>query len=102
MHVELFTVNCHSLPLCNTLFPAPHHIFTSPTQQIVDLEANEASTDKDLLKAISTKAEKIITTLKGLIPEGASQLTEAIIKENVGNEVTQQWLARVAIAEGLL
>ena len=71
-------------------------------QQLVDLEANAASTDKDMLKLITAKADKIIKHLNSLIPEGESKLTEQIINANVGNEVMQQWLARVAIAEGLL
>lgn len=71
-------------------------------QQLVDLEGNSSSTDKDMLKLMTTKVEKIITNLNGLIPEGESKLSEQIINENVGNEVMQQWLARVAIAEGLL
>lgn len=51
---------------------------------------------------MSEKTEKILKNLKSLIPNGESKLSEKIINENVGNEVMQQWLARVAIAEGLL
>ena len=71
-------------------------------QQLVEMEANASSTDKDMLKLMNAKADKIIKNLNGLIPEGASKLSEQIINDNVGNEVMQQWLARVAIAEGLL
>jgi hypothetical protein len=71
-------------------------------QQLVDLEANEASTDKDMLKLMTSKTDKIIKNLNSLIPEGESKVSEQVINEHVGNEVMQQWLARVAIAEGLL
>lgn len=71
-------------------------------QQLVDLEENPTSTSEDMLKVIVKKTEKVIKNLKSLIPEGESKLTEEIINENVSNESTQQWLARIAIAEGLL
>jgi hypothetical protein len=66
----------------------------------VDLEAGESSTDRDILKLISAKTDKIIKNLNSLSEGG--RLTEQAISEAVSSETTQQWLARVAIAEGLL
>jgi hypothetical protein len=68
----------------------------------VDLEADPSSTDADMLALLTTKTEKITKTLKGLVPEGETKLTEENINDNVSNEAMRQWLARVAIAEGFL
>mmetsp|Transcript_17122 Transcript_17122/g.28607 ORF Transcript_17122/g.28607 Transcript_17122/m.28607 type:complete len:352 (+) Transcript_17122:49-1104(+) len=70
-------------------------------QQLVDLESSVTSTDQDMLKLITAKTDKIIKNLHSLTEEG-TKLTEQAINDAVSNEATQQWLARVAIAEGLL
>ena len=51
---------------------------------------------------MNSKSDKIIKNLNSLVPDGETKLSEEIINDNVGNEVMQVWLARVAIAEGLL
>ncbi len=65
-----------------------------------ELESNPSLTDQDILKAVALKTDKILKHLKTLANGG--KLTEEIINENVPNENTQQWLCRVAIAEGML
>ena len=68
----------------------------------MELEENDTTTDKDMLKLMNSKSDKIIKNLNSLVPDGETKLSEEIINDNVGNEVMQVWLARVAIAEGLL
>ena len=67
---------------------------------MTDAESNPEMSDQDLIKAVAVKTEKMVKNLQSLA--GDSKLTEAIIKENVANESMQQWLCRVAIAEGML
>lgn len=70
------------------------------SQILTDAESNPEMSDQDLIKAVAVKTEKMVKNLQSLA--GDSKLTEAIIKENVANESMQQWLCRVAIAEGML
>lgn len=68
-----------------------------------DLESNPDQTDQEILKAVTLKTDKILKHLKAIAEDSPNQkLTEQGINENVSNENTQQWLYRVAIAEGML
>jgi hypothetical protein len=68
-----------------------------------ELESNPDQTDQEMLKAVALKTDKILKHLKAIADDSPNQkLTEEGINENVSNENTQQWLYRVAIAEGML
>jgi hypothetical protein len=68
-----------------------------------ELESNPDQTDQDILKAVALKTDKILKHLKAIAEDSeGGQLTEQAINENIPNENTQQWLYRVAIAEGML
>lgn len=68
-----------------------------------ELDTNPDLTDQDILKAVALKTEKILKHLKAIAEDAPNgKLTEQAINENVSNENTQQWLYRVAIAEGML
>mmetsp|Transcript_23351 Transcript_23351/g.24004 ORF Transcript_23351/g.24004 Transcript_23351/m.24004 type:complete len:359 (-) Transcript_23351:59-1135(-) len=69
-------------------------------QVFLEIETNPNLSDQDILKAVALKTDKILKHLNTIA--NGSKLTEQIINENVTNENTQQWLCRVAIAEGLL
>ena len=69
-------------------------------QVFLEIESNPNLTDQDILKAVALKTDKILKHLNTIA--NGNKLTEEIINENVTNENTQQWLCRVAIAEGLL
>lgn len=73
------------------------------TQQLVDLEGRASSSDQELLGVVTARTEQIVATLRALVPaDGGGRLTEQDVRGAGGSEATQQWLARVAIAEGLL
>lgn len=68
-----------------------------------ELDSNPDLTDQDILKAVALKTEKILKHLKAIADDSPNgKLSEEAINENVSNENTQQWLYRVAIAEGML
>jgi hypothetical protein len=68
-----------------------------------ELESNPDQSDQDLLKAVALKTDKILNHLKAIAEDSeGGRLTEQAINENIPNENTQQWLYRVAIAEGML
>ena len=52
----------------------------------------------DLALTISKKTEQILTQLKSL----GAPLTEELLRSQVTNEVSQQWLLRLALSEGLI
>jgi hypothetical protein len=66
---------------------------------VVELTENPTCTEKLLLEAISKKTTSILTQLRGLAEDGDS-LSEAIINQRVTNKPAQQWLCRLATAEG--
>lgn len=63
-------------------------------------EVAASGDDLDVLKAIAKKTSSTISQLRS-IADGA-KLTEAAIVERVSNEAAQQWLVKLAMAEGLL
>lgn len=56
--------------------------------------------NKDLVKAIGVKNAQIVENLKACGEDG--RISEASINARVSNPSTQQWLLRLAIAEGLV
>jgi hypothetical protein len=64
-----------------------------------DLATRKGSKDTEILKTLSQKTATIISNLKSL---STDKLNEDIINENVSNASTQQWLVRLATAEGLI
>lgn len=58
--------------------------------------------DKDIIKSLALKTNQIISNLKQCENEETKRISEASINERVSNPGTQQWLLRLAIAEGLV
>lgn len=65
-----------------------------------ELSTRKASTDIEILKTLTQKTATIISNLKGLAVN--TKLNEDIINENISNAAVQQWLVRLATAEGLM
>lgn len=65
-----------------------------------DVATRKGSTDNEILKQITAKTSTIISNLKSLAING--KLNEDIINEHVSNVSSQQWLVRLATAEGLI
>ena len=59
------------------------------------------SSDQDIIKALAAKTSQIVTNLKSLATEDG-KLSKDVIRSNVNNEFMQQWLVRLAIAEGMM
>jgi len=60
-----------------------------------------ASTSEGICRAVAEKTKQVLETLKGLAgPDG--KLTEQLVASSGANDATQQWLVRLAGAEGLL
>lgn len=88
------TVTTHAIPemkMCSI-----HRELAAQSQ-----EAAEAGDDLDVFRAISKKTSTVLKQLRSIAPEG-TKLTEAMINEQVKNEAAQQWLVRLATAEGLM
>jgi len=65
-----------------------------------DISTRKEKTDSEILKTLTQKTTTIISNLKELSING--KLNEDIINEKVSNASTQQWLVRLATAEGLI
>jgi hypothetical protein len=68
---------------------------------LTELSEDPSTTDRQLLEAVAKKTSTILTQLKSLAGEGEA-LTVAAINGRVTNKAAQQWLSRVATAEGLM
>jgi hypothetical protein len=64
-------------------------------------EKAESSSNNDIIEAVSIKTNSILNNLKSISTDG-EKITEIDINERVSNTAAQQWLVRLATAEGLL
>lgn len=64
-------------------------------------DASESGSNNDIIAGVAKKTALILQQLRSFIP-ASGKLTETIINENVSSTAAQQWLYRVATAEGLL
>ncbi len=72
---------------------------------LVELAEDSTMTDQHLYEAVAKKTSTILTQLRGLADNedgSAGVLTVAAINNRVTNKAAQQWLSRVATAEGLM
>ena len=74
-------------------------------REVAVLMTNEAaspdSTSLGICSALANKTNQVLATLRGLAgPDG--KLTEQLVVASGANDATQQWLVRLAGAEGLL
>lgn len=67
---------------------------------LTDLASTSETSNIEIINALSSKTDSIINQLKNLT--GGGELSEEIIITNIRNESAQQWLYRLAVAEGLL
>ena len=71
--------------------------------QLINEESEKSSTnDLDVIREVTTKTNDIIMKLKTLCSENGNTLTEEIINNSISNAAAQQWLIRLATAEGML
>lgn len=71
--------------------------------QLINDESEKSNTnDLDVIRAVTAKTNEIIMKLKTLSSENGNTLTEDIINSSVSNAAAQQWLIRLATAEGML
>lgn len=64
-------------------------------------EKAETSSYNDIIEAVYIKTNSILNNLKSISNNG-EKITENAINERVSNPAAQQWLVRLATAEGLL
>lgn len=62
---------------------------------------NDLQNEQNILEVVAKKTGAILEQLRGLTDNG-QRLTEAAINERVANKAAQQWLCRLATAEGLM
>lgn len=64
-------------------------------------EESGLTSDQDIIKALAAKTSQVVKLLQAVAAENG-KVTEEAIRSRSSNEATQQWLYRVAMAEGLI